>query len=233
MIPDSTIAKRGFQRALLVTLLACLLVAIAFAHMNIIGLYGYYRFCGYISYDDEGGNPEGRPDDYSYHYYFRHGWPTPFGEHEELWKYDVNPPYNVVKAGPPLLRQIIPSRWTSFRLDSWRGAVCDVFLSLVLVAATGTVVLRLERGRRWKKLQFSLGDMFCLITTTGMVLGLIYLDDRLTLDGVAVVDDLGTYGRLQDLPLFDRVAILVAVGCAVWLIVSTAMSRLSSRDGKG
>jgi hypothetical protein len=226
----------------MLTVLACVLTAIAFAHMNIVGLYDYFRFCGYIytGYiyvspllgDENGwiGGPRVRPDDYSYHYYFRHGWPTPFGEHEERWTYDANPPSKVVEAGPPLLRRIIPSKWTSFRTDSVKAAVCDVFLSLILITATGVAVLRLEKGRCWKNPQFSIADLFCLIATTSMVLGLICLDARLSVGEDSAAETI--YVRLRDLPAFDRAMVLFAIACAVWLIVSTAANCLGDKRAK-
>jgi hypothetical protein len=233
--------KRRLSRVPVFTVLACSLVAVAFAHMNVAGRYDYFRFCGYkySGYvdtspfgDGEGpwiGGPRERPDDYSYHYYFRHGWPTPFGEHEERWTYDADPPGNVVEAGPPLLRRMIPSRWTAFRMDSAKAAICDVFLSLVLITATGVVALRLER-RAWARWQFSIADLFSLMATTSMVLGLICLDARLSVGGESAAETV--YARLRDLPLFDRVMTLFAIACAVWLIVSTVADRLGDKYTK-
>ena len=224
------------------TVLACVLILLAFAHVNILGLNYPYNccFCGYIPYippiplDDgeDGGIGEGhreKSDDYSWEYHFRHGWPTAFGEHAEKWTYDSLPPPNVVEAGPPLLRRVIRPNWTSFRTDSVMGAMCDVFLSLILITATGVVVLRLER-KRWRHLQFSIADLFSLIATTSMVLGLVCLDSRLSIGEESAVE--GMYVRMRDLPLFDRVITLFAIACAVWLIVSTAANRLGDKYAK-
>jgi hypothetical protein len=112
------------------------------------------------------------------------------------------------------------------RTNILQGAVCDVFLATILLAATAVVVLRLER-RGWARWQFSIADMFSLIATTSMVLGLICLDGRLSLGEDNVVEEL--YVRLRDLPLFDRVMVLFAIACAVWLIVSTAANRLGDK----
>jgi hypothetical protein len=104
--------------------------------------------------------------------------------------------------------------------------ICDGLLSLLLTTATGVVILRLQK-RSWTRWQFSIADMFSLITTTSMVLGLIFLDSRLSIGGDPAAEDI--YLRLRDLPLFDRVMVLFAIACAVWLIVSTVSARLGKR----
>ena len=121
----------------------------------------------------------------------------------------------------------IPFTWTSFRTSSITSLICDVLLSLLLIVATGVVVLRLER-KSWTRWQFAIADMFSLITTVSMVLGLIYFDDRLSIGEDNAVAEM--YVRLRDLPIFDRVMVLFAIACAVWLIVSTAMERLGGKS---
>jgi hypothetical protein len=106
---------------------------------------------------------------------------------------------------------------------------CDVLLFSTLTAATTIVASRFERGN-WVRLQFSIGDLLSLITTTSMVLGIVFLDDRLSIGNQSTVE--GTYMRLCDLPLFDRVMVVFAIACAVWLIVSTVICRLGSKGSK-
>jgi hypothetical protein len=240
-IPPSA-PRRRLSRAPVFSLLACLFVATAFAHVNIIGRYDHYRFCGYIyrpykyippipDDDDDSwlAGPREQPDDYSYHYYFRHGWPTPFGEHEERWKHATGQRWDT-EEGPPLVLRIALSNWTAFRMDSVAATVSDVLLSLILIAASGVVVLKLERRGHWRKLQFSIADMFALIATTSMVLGLIGLDARLSIGEDSAAETV--YIRLRDLPLFDRVMVLFAIASAVWLIVSTVTDRLGDKSAK-
>jgi hypothetical protein len=118
---------------------------------------------------------------------------------------------------------------TPVRPDILQGAICDLPLATILIAATAVVVLRLER-RDWTRWQFSIADMFSLIATTSMVLGLTCLDGNLCDGNISVVKEL--YTRLCDLPLFDRAMVLFAIACAVWLIVSTAANRLGDKYAK-
>jgi hypothetical protein len=104
-----------------------------------------------------------------------------------------------------------------------KAAILDISLHLLLIATTAVVVLRLEKTR-WTHLQFSISDMLSLTAATSMVLGLIYLDR------VPLAPEM--YLRLETLPIFDRVMTLLAIACAVWLIVSTGSDRLGDKYAK-
>jgi hypothetical protein len=219
-------------RVPLFTVLACLLVAIAFTHVNYMGIYVGRAFYGtttnLITDPEDGSQSPARADDWSWGYRYCQGWPVPFAEHELSRKYDDSN-FDDTGKNVPLVCRVIPFMWTSLHISSITGLICDVLLSLLLVVATDVVVLRLER-RTWKRLQFSIADMFSLIATVSMVLGLIYFDDRLSIGKDSTVADM--YVRLCDLPLFDRVMVLFAIACAVWLIVSTAMERLGGKHAR-
>jgi hypothetical protein len=217
MEDDRLTLKRRLLRMPVVAVLACALVAVAFLHINVVGIYCDYRWNGegitwsMIApyYEDFYGD------------YFRHGWPVPSAKHKLI----VNP-----RIQPPrFLDKLNLSKWDSFRIDSVKAVIGDVFLAIVLTAATGAAFLRLER-RRWSRLQFSIADMFSLIATASMVLGLLCLDSRLSLGREPVVEEM--YVRLRDLPRFDRVTVLFAIACAVWLVVSTLIGRLGSKRAK-
>ncbi len=198
---DGTMRKRLRSRVPLFTVFACVLVAVAFAHINVLGVYrSYPHFPG-----------EGNPAFYSMvEDHFQHGWPIPYATHKLVG--DVEPKDTSLQP--------------AFSIESLKGLICDAFLSLTFIAVTGVAVLRLER-RRWGRLQFSIADMFSLIATTSMVLGLACLDGRLCVGDESAAE--GIYVRLCDLPLFDRLAVLFAVACAVWLVISTALARLGNR----
>jgi hypothetical protein len=196
-------------RVPVVALLACMLAAIAFVHINAFGIYSCHSHTEGFPRADSGG---------PYEDCMRHGWPVPFARHKVIarggtWKASFADQVNVFA-------------WDSFHVESTKGMICDAFLWFTLTAATGAAFLRLER-RRWARLQFSIADMFSLMATASMVLGLIYLDNHLSFRGQPVVDDL--YVWLRDLPWFDRVMVLFAVACAVWLIVSTVTDRLGDK----
>ncbi len=214
------------------TVLACSLVAIAFAHMNVMGVYEgcpifYGTTSNLITDPEDGSQYPARADDWSWIYRFHHGWPVPFAKHELSRKYDDSNMTFEGRKDVPLAGRAIPFTWTSFRTSSITSLICDVLLSLLLIVATGVVVLRLER-KSWTRWQFAIADMFSLITTVSMVLGLIYFDDRLSIGEDNAVAEM--YVRLRDLPIFDRVMVLFAIACAVWLIVSTAMERLGGKS---
>jgi hypothetical protein len=197
--------KERISRLHLLTVLACLLVANAFACIDYVGnCYSH------------GANQE------YYKHYLRHGWPTTFAEHTVIGRWPPGTPAFRLQIPFPYFDQVNPLGWTDFRITNVRASVLDVSLHLLLIAATAVVVLRLER-RGWARVQFSIADMLSLTAATSMVLGLVYLDR------VPLVPDI--YLRLQTLPLFNRIMTLFAIACAVWLIVSTAMERLGgSRD---
>jgi hypothetical protein len=104
---------------------------------------------------------------------------------------------------------------------SVKGAILDVLLHSLLIAATVVAILRLER-RGWARAQFSIADMLSLTAATGMVLGLVCTDQ------IPLASEM--YLPLNTLYLFDCVVILFTIACAVWLIVSTAMERLGRKS---
>jgi hypothetical protein len=167
----------------------------------------------------------------NYHFYhhpiFLHGWPTPFAEHAIGGDYYDGDKGIWHRQG--FLDQIDPRNWWSLQTTSAGAAVCDAILALALVAATAAAVRGFEK-RRWSPFQFSIGDMLSLTATAAMVLGLIYLDEHLSVGEESVVGDM--YVRLCDLPIFDRVMALFAIACAVWLIVSTVINRLGDTRAK-
>jgi len=118
---------------------------------------------------------------------------------------------------------VSPLRWRSFGVTNVRGAVLDIFLHLLLIAATAVVVLRLEK-KRWTHLQFSISDVLSLTAATSMVLGLVCLDR------IPLLPEM--YLRLETLPIFNQVMTLFAIACTVWLIVSTIIDRLGDRYAK-
>jgi hypothetical protein len=198
---SSPTPARRLLKGLVFTATICSLVAAAFVHLTVVGV------------------TRQNISDWDAFSTALHGWPAPFAEHK-----GEGPCADGARAPLPLSDKL-----SSFHISSVTSFVCDALLYLLLIAATGTVALRLwKRGvRRW---QFSIGDMFSLIATTSMVLGLVCLDDRLSLGEYPVVEDM--YLRLRDLPLFDRVMTLFAIACAVWLIVSTVIARLGEKSAK-
>ena len=75
------------------TVLARSLVAIAFAHMNVMGVYEgcpifYGTTSNLITDPEDGSQYPARADDWSWIYRFHHGWPVPFAKHELSRKYD-------------------------------------------------------------------------------------------------------------------------------------------------
>ena len=193
-----TTPKRRFSTAPAITAMVCALLITALIRVNIIG-----------------GDWAYKPIEI-HATIVCHGWPTPFAEHEMAWT--PIPGEDTGETPPQPLDYWNPLKWASFRMLTVTGAVCDSFLSLILIAATAVVVLRLEK-RDWTRWQFSIADILSLIATTSMVLGVVGLDGRLS-----VVGDM--YVQLRDLPTFDGVMTLVAIACAVWLIVSTVFDRL-------
>jgi hypothetical protein len=200
-----------------IPVLACMLVTVAFLDMDVGGFYaGTYQVGTYqnpLYYSGERSQAS-----------FCHGWPTTFAEHLEDGI--------LVISGETCPDVCLPSRfldhcnlfmWTAFRFTNVKAAILDILLHVVLIAATGVAVFRLER-RRWMPFQFSIADMLSLTAMAGMVLGLVSLDRTpLCWDW---------YLPLQCFPLFDRVMTLVAIACAVGLIVSTASVRLGGRHAK-
>jgi hypothetical protein len=200
-------------RVPLLTILACTLAAIAFAHVDGMGTRNRSLYDGEFD---------------RYICQIRRGWPVPFAGHVEYCPRDPKSLPNM-KETLTFFDRIDLSKETSFRKTSLTAAVCDVLLALILMAATGTAVWQLEK-RRWNRLQFSIADMLSLGAAVSMALGLWCLDRRLSLNGNSAVEDM--YVRLRDIPLFDEVMVLFAVACAVWLIVSTAAARLSGKNLK-
>ena len=196
----------------MLTVLVCTCVAIAFIHLDILGVH-------FSDFGEDEEIPE-----YTYERHYCHGWPTAFLEHIDICKYGPNH----LDEGPPFLDRVNPIKWTS-HITNMGAAILDGFLHLILIAATAVVVLRLER-RGWARVQFSIADMLSLIATVSMVLGLICFDDRLSIGKDSAVE--GMFLRLRDLPPFDRVMVLFAIACAVWLIVSTAMERSGGKRDK-
>jgi hypothetical protein len=198
--------KQRLLRMHVLTVPVCAIVAIAFARIDFFG------HC----YSHSGNNEY-------YAHYLRHGWPTEFAEHTMTGRWPPGAPAFYLHIPFPYGDQLNPLRWTHFRITNVKAAILDISLHLLLIAATAVVVLRLER-RRWARLQFSIADMFSLIATTSMVLGLVCLDK------VPLVPEI--YLRLQTLPPFDCAMVLLAIACAVWLIVSTAANRLGDNYAK-
>ncbi|MFZ1935873.1 MAG: hypothetical protein WCB27_08685 [Thermoguttaceae bacterium] len=196
--------KPFYTRARLLTVFVCTLVVLSFMHMAIVGATTRSN-----TYQD-------------LKHTILHGWPAPFAEHRSGWNFFADGAVNP----PSFSERVDPTKWTSFHISSVTNLICDGLLSLLLTTATGVVILRLQK-RSWTRWQFSIADMFSLITTTSMVLGLIFLDSRLSIGGDPAAEDI--YLRLRDLPLFDRVMVLFAIACAVWLIVSTVSARLGKR----
>jgi hypothetical protein len=207
--------RRGWKQRLarlhLLTVLVCVPVVLAFAGIDHCGR------CYSHGVDNRGMCSHS----------LRHGWPAPFAEHT------VTCPWELTKATAGKasgLSSRIPFRdavdlrcWNDFRIGSVTGMILDVLLQLLLVAAMAVAALRLEK-RNWRQWQFSLADMFSLTAAVSMVLGLIYLDRAPLAPNM--------YLPVQAFPLLDRVAILAAVGCAVWLIVSTAANGLGDKCAK-
>jgi hypothetical protein len=227
--------KRRRLRVPVLTVLVCALVAIAFLHINAIGVHCIPISCGNRAnmwWEDTDTSEVSRAQWTRYRTiaydpdkdYFCHGWPTPFAEHVETSNDGTKSP--AANQGSLLLDRANPLAWISFRMNSINGAISDTLLAVLLIVATLVAVLRLER-RGWSRWQFSIADMFSLIATTSMVLGLVYFDGRLSFGEDPVVEDM--YVRLCDLPLFDRAMVLLAIACAVWLIVSTAANRLGDK----
>lgn len=210
MDDQATTPERYRPREPKLTVLVCWLVLIAFAHMTFVGINRQKDIHMYW------GSPSVK----------LHGWPVPFAQ-RSVGSMPFEESETVLVPSPNAENS---SGLSSFRITNVTAAVRDVFLSLILVAATGVVVRRLET-RNWARLQFSIGDILSLTAMTGMVLGLIYLDDRFSLGGHCIVE--GLYVRLRDLPLFDRVMVLIAIACAVWLVVSTVIERLGGKRTVG
>jgi hypothetical protein len=204
MEDQTTPPKRRRWGVPVLTVLVCALTAIAFLRIDVLGVY-YIRSVGWN-------------DEEAYEARFRHGWPTPFADHGQKGEFERSP--------TTLRDRIDTSQWTDCHMTSVTAAILDVALHLLLLAAVAVVVLRLEM-RNWRRVQFSIADIFSLITTASMVLGLVYLDNRLCYASESLVE--GVFVRMRDLSLFDRVMVLFAVACAVWLVVSTVIARLGTR----
>ena len=111
-----------------------------------------------------------------------------------------------------------------FRLRSVKAAICDLFLAVVLVSATGIAVSRFERRIR-TRFQFTIGDMLSLTAAVAMVLGFIKIDQLQSVEDI--------YTPLHRCTPFDLTMVLFAVGFAVALIVSTVFGRLGSAKSNG
>jgi hypothetical protein len=193
---------KRFSRIPVFTVLACVLVTVAFVDIDVDGALHW------------NADMLGKFNEYQ----FWHGWPTSFAKHVEFG-------IDAGKSSPPrFLDHVNPSTWKAFSLTSVKAAVLVVLLHVMLIAATGVAVFRLER-RQWKALQFSIADMLSLTAIVSMVLGLWYLDKTPFLVNEG-------YLNLGPLPLFDRVMVLVAIACAVGLIVSTVIGRLGGKKGQ-
>jgi hypothetical protein len=201
---------KRFSRIPVFTMLACALVTVAFVDIDVGGVL-LYRDDGVFPGFDE--------------CQFYHGWPTSFAEHlEEGVRVSLPDDCGTelrLPLPPRFLDHVNPSTWKAFSFASVKAAVLVILLHVMLIAATGVAVFRLER-RQWKALQFSIADMLSLTAIAGMILGLLCLDETPFLVNEG-------YLNLGPLPLFDRVMVLVAIACAVGLIVSTAIGRLGGK----
>jgi hypothetical protein len=191
------------------TVVVCVCLLVTLARVSIGGFYCQDRFGdGYIEVD------------------FEQGWPILFAKHGMRLRtvpssayagdYDIVP--------PPFLGRFNPCQWTSFHVTNVTGAAIDVALQVLLLAATAAVAWRFE-SRFWGHFQFSIRGMLSLTAAVGTVLGLVSLD-RSPL--VQKWD--GWYLPLREMRLFDHDMLLLATGCAVGLVVSTILGRLSRQN---
>jgi hypothetical protein len=179
-----------------IAILAMVLSGIAFAHISVRGaiLVEGKRY--------EDGELPGFYDESPYK--LRNGWPVPFGEHTVSYA-----SYRFWHSWPV----------GDFRLRSVTAAICDLFLAVVLITATGIAASRFAR-RLSGRFQFTIADMLALTAAVGMVLGFIGIDQ------LRYVEDI--YTPLHRCTPFDLTMVLLGVGCAVALIVSTVCARLGS-----
>ena len=226
--------KRHVSRTVLAAL-ACALVAVGFVRVDVLGTNRApdWSRCGDgDSYDAPGWLGAGKgaktlPGVCCYRRCFlRCGWPVPFGEREAVKAYPADRETYEGGESPEIIGKVLSLSRGPYWQASLGWLAADALLSVLLIAATGVVVWRAAR-KRWRRLQFSIADMLSLLATVSMVLGLICFDDRLSIGEESAAE--GTFVRLRDLPLFDRAAILIAIGCAVWLVVSTVAARLGRR----
>ncbi len=182
-----------------IAILAMVLSGIAFAHVNVRGaILVEGERC-------EDGELPGFYDEWAYK--LRNGWPVPFGEHTVAYRtYQFSLPWAV----------------GDFRLTSFKAAICDLFLAVVLVTATGIATSRFEH-RLSGRFQFTIADMLSLTVAVAMVVGFIKIDQFQSVEDI--------YTPLRRCTPFDLTMVFLAIGCTVALIVSTALGRLGSSGG--